>query len=40
LDPRHYRVSSFAKPMFDEKRHPFLWRFYPYRPIQMTPASR
>ena len=22
LDPRHYRVTSFAKPTFDEKRHP------------------
>lgn len=32
LDPRHYRASSFAKPTFDEKRHPFLWRFYPYVP--------
>ena len=32
FDPRHYRVSSFAKPTFDEKRHPFLWRFYPYVP--------
>ena len=32
LDPRHDRVSSFAKPTFDEKRHPFLWRFYPYVP--------
>ncbi|MEP7113376.1 MAG: UDP-galactose-lipid carrier transferase [Ilumatobacteraceae bacterium] len=32
LDPRHYRVSSFSKPTFDEKRHPFLWRFYPYVP--------
>ncbi len=32
LDPRHYRVSSFAKPSPDEKRHPFLWRFYPYVP--------
>ena len=28
LDPRHYRVSSFAKPTYDEKRHHFLWRFY------------
>ncbi len=28
LDPRHYRVSSFAKPTFDEQRHHFLWRFY------------
>ena len=32
LDPRHYKVTSFAKPTFDEKRHPFLWRFYPYVP--------
>ena len=24
--------TSFAKPTFDEKRHPFLWRFYPYVP--------
>jgi polyphosphate kinase 2 (PPK2 family) len=32
LDPRHYRVTSFAKPTFDEKRHPFLWRFSPYVP--------
>jgi polyphosphate kinase 2 (PPK2 family) len=32
LDPRHYRASSFAKPTPDEKRHPFLWRFYPYVP--------
>jgi len=32
LDPRHYRVSSFAKPTFDEKRHSFLWRFSPYVP--------
>ena len=28
LDPRHYRVSTFAKPTYDEKRHHFLWRFY------------
>jgi AMP-polyphosphate phosphotransferase len=28
LDPRHYRVASFAKPTYDEKRHHFLWRFY------------
>ncbi len=32
LDPRHYRVTSFAKPTFDEKRHNFLWRFFPYVP--------
>jgi polyphosphate kinase 2 (PPK2 family) len=28
LDPRHYRVSSFSAPTFDEKRHHFLMRFY------------
>jgi len=28
LDPRHYRVSTFAKPTFDEKRKHFLWRFW------------
>ncbi|MEO6571886.1 MAG: UDP-galactose-lipid carrier transferase [Ilumatobacteraceae bacterium] len=28
LDPRHYRVSAFAKPTFDEKRKQFLWRFW------------
>ena len=28
LDPRHYRVSAFAKPSFDEKRKHFLWRFW------------
>jgi polyphosphate kinase 2 (PPK2 family) len=28
LDPRHYRVSTFAAPTPDEKRHHFLWRFY------------
>ncbi len=28
LDPRHYRVSSFAAPSYDEKRHVFLWRFF------------
>ena len=28
LDPRHFRVSSFAKPTPSEKRHHFLWRFY------------
>lgn len=28
LDPRHYRVVTFAKPTYDEKRHHFLWRFY------------
>jgi len=28
LDPRHYRVSAFSAPTYDEKRHHFLWRFY------------
>ncbi len=28
LDPRHYRVTAFAKPSFDEKRKHFLWRFW------------
>jgi polyphosphate kinase 2 (PPK2 family) len=28
LDPRHYRVATYAKPTFDEIRHHFLWRFY------------
>ncbi len=32
LDPRHVRVSSFAAPTPDEKRHHFLWRFFPRLP--------
>jgi polyphosphate kinase 2 (PPK2 family) len=28
LDPRHYRVSAFSKPSYDEKRKHFLWRFW------------
>jgi polyphosphate kinase 2 (PPK2 family) len=32
LDPRHVRVSQFAAPTFDEKRHHFLWRFWPSLP--------
>jgi polyphosphate kinase 2 (PPK2 family) len=32
LDPRHVRVTSFAAPTFDEKRHHFLWRFGPALP--------
>lgn len=32
LDPRHVRVASFAKPTHDEKRHHFLWRFFPQLP--------
>ena len=32
LDPRHVRVASIAAPTFDEKRHHFLWRFWPLLP--------
>jgi polyphosphate kinase 2 (PPK2 family) len=32
LDPRHCRVAQFAAPTFDEKRHHFLWRFWPVLP--------
>jgi polyphosphate kinase 2 (PPK2 family) len=32
LDPRHFRVASFAAPTYDEKRHHFLWRFWPTLP--------
>ena len=32
LDPRHVRVSQFAAPTYDEKRHHFLWRFWPELP--------
>jgi AMP-polyphosphate phosphotransferase len=32
LDPRHVRVASFAAPTADEKRHHFLWRFWPALP--------
>jgi AMP-polyphosphate phosphotransferase len=32
LDPRHVRVRQFAAPSFDEKRHHFLWRFWPALP--------
>jgi polyphosphate kinase 2 (PPK2 family) len=32
LDPRHVRVASFAAPTYDEKRHHFLWRFFPQLP--------
>jgi polyphosphate kinase 2 (PPK2 family) len=28
LDPRHYSVSTYAKPTFDEKTRHFLWRFW------------
>jgi AMP-polyphosphate phosphotransferase len=32
LDPRHVRVTQFSAPTFDEKRHHFLWRFWPSIP--------
>src|SRR5689334_13335297 len=32
LDPRHVRVRQFAAPTYDEKRHHFLWRFWPVLP--------
>jgi AMP-polyphosphate phosphotransferase len=32
LDPRHVRVAQFAAPSYDEKRHHFLWRFWPKLP--------
>ena len=32
LDPRHVRVKQFAEPTHDEKRHHFLWRFWPALP--------
>jgi polyphosphate kinase 2 (PPK2 family) len=32
LDPRHIRVCQFAAPTSDEKRHHFLWRFWPMLP--------
>jgi len=28
LDPRHYKVVSYAKPTTQEKNHHYLWRFY------------
>jgi AMP-polyphosphate phosphotransferase len=32
LDSRHVRVRSFSAPTHDEKRHHFLWRFFPSLP--------
>ncbi len=32
MDPRHVRVVQFAEPSPDEKRHHFLWRFWPSLP--------
>jgi AMP-polyphosphate phosphotransferase len=32
LDNRHVRVASFSAPTDDEKRHHYLWRFWPQLP--------
>jgi polyphosphate kinase 2 (PPK2 family) len=32
LDPRHVRVKQYAAPTPDEKRHHWLWRFWPALP--------
>jgi polyphosphate kinase 2 (PPK2 family) len=32
LDPRHVRVAQFSAPTSDEKRHHFMWRFWPVLP--------
>jgi polyphosphate kinase 2 (PPK2 family) len=32
LDSRHVRVVQFAAPSYDEKRHHWLWRFWPVLP--------
>lgn len=32
LDVRHVRVAQFSAPTPDEKRHHFLWRFWPVLP--------
>ncbi|HLM49354.1 MAG TPA: UDP-galactose-lipid carrier transferase [Solirubrobacteraceae bacterium] len=32
LDPRHFRVTSYSAPTHDEKRHHYLWRFWPALP--------
>ncbi|MGZ4506359.1 MAG: polyphosphate kinase 2 family protein [Blastococcus sp.] len=32
LDMRHVRVAQFAAPSSNEKRHHFLWRFWPVLP--------
>jgi polyphosphate kinase 2 (PPK2 family) len=32
LDHRHVRVASFSVPTPDEKRHHYLWRFWPQLP--------
>jgi polyphosphate kinase 2 (PPK2 family) len=32
LDPRHVRVAQYGAPTDNEKRHHFLWRFWPSLP--------
>ncbi len=32
LDQRHVRVAQFSAPTTDERRHHFLWRFWPALP--------
>jgi polyphosphate kinase 2 (PPK2 family) len=32
LDHRHVRIAAFAAPTHDEKRHHFMWRFWPQLP--------
>jgi AMP-polyphosphate phosphotransferase len=32
LDHRHVRIAAFSAPTRDEKRHHFLWRFFPKLP--------
>jgi polyphosphate kinase 2 (PPK2 family) len=32
LDHRHVRVAAFSAPTADEKRHHFMWRFFPKLP--------
>jgi AMP-polyphosphate phosphotransferase len=32
MDHRHVRIAAFAAPTHDEKRHHFLWRFFPKLP--------
>jgi polyphosphate kinase 2 (PPK2 family) len=32
LDHRHVRVAAFSTPTHDEKRHHFMWRFWPALP--------
>lgn len=32
LDPREYRIIPIAAPTEDEKKHPYLWRFWKHTP--------